>query len=140
MKTRRSKPQHKPYRILVIDVGGTHVKLLMTGQKDPVKIPSGLSMTAAKMVRVVKKATRSWKYDAIAMGYPGPVINGHPLREPAGFNVTLPVDDVDAWYDRAIKAGCTAVMTPADMFWGDRYGQLKDPFGVLWAINGPIKK
>jgi polyphosphate glucokinase len=82
MKTRRSKPQHKPHRILVIDVGGTHVKLLMTGQKDPVKIPSGLSMTAAKMVRVVKKATRSWRYDAIAMGYPGPVINGHPLREP----------------------------------------------------------
>jgi polyphosphate glucokinase len=72
----------KPHRILVIDVGGTHVKLLMTGQKDSVKIPSSLSMTAAKMVRAVKKATRSWKYDAIAMGYPGPVINNHPLREP----------------------------------------------------------
>jgi PhnB protein len=66
--------------------------------------------------------------------------HGHPLKEPAAFNITLPVADVDAWYDRAIKAGCTAVMPPADMFWGDRYGQLKDPFGVLWAINGPIKK
>jgi polyphosphate glucokinase len=72
----------KPNRILVIDVGGTHVKLLMTGQKDSVKIPSSLSMTAAKMVRAVKKATRSWKYDGIVMGYPGPVINNHPLREP----------------------------------------------------------
>src|SRR5208282_2693566 len=58
------KAQHKPHSILVIDVGGTHVKLLMTGQKDPVKIPSNLSMTAAKMVRAVKKATRAWKYDA----------------------------------------------------------------------------
>jgi PhnB protein len=66
--------------------------------------------------------------------------HGHPLREPAGFNVTLPVEDVDAWYDRAVKAGCTAVMPPTDMFWGDRYSQLKDPFGVLWAINGPVKK
>jgi polyphosphate glucokinase len=82
MTTRRAKPHHKPHRILVIDVGGTHVKLLMTGQKEPVKIPSNLSMTAAKMVRDVKKATRSWKYDGVSMGYPGPVINNHPLREP----------------------------------------------------------
>jgi PhnB protein len=66
--------------------------------------------------------------------------HGHPLKDPAGFNVTLPVRDVDAWYERAIKAGCTAIMPPADMFWGDRYAQLKDPFGVTWAINGPIKK
>jgi uncharacterized glyoxalase superfamily protein PhnB len=66
--------------------------------------------------------------------------HGHPLKEPAAFNIMLPVQDVDSWYNRAIKAGCTAVMPPADMFWGDRYGQLKDPFGVLWAINGPIKK
>jgi PhnB protein len=66
--------------------------------------------------------------------------HGHPLKEPAGFNVTLPVSDVDAWYNRAIEAGCTAVMPPTDMFWGDRYSQLKDPFGVLWAINGPAKK
>jgi polyphosphate glucokinase len=82
MTTRRPKPQINPRRILAIDVGGTNVKLLMTGQKDPVKIPSGPSMTAAKMVRVVKQATRAWKYDCISIGYPGPVINGHPLREP----------------------------------------------------------
>jgi hypothetical protein len=81
---RVKKPQarQKQRAVLVIDVGGTHVKLLMTGQKESVKIPSNLSMTAAKMVRVVKKTTRSWRYDCIAMGYPGPVINNHPLREP----------------------------------------------------------
>jgi uncharacterized glyoxalase superfamily protein PhnB len=66
--------------------------------------------------------------------------HGHPLKEPAGFNVTLPVQDVDTWYDRAIKAGCSPLMPPSDMFWGDRYAQLKDPFGVLWALAGPIKK
>ncbi|MEI9981890.1 MAG: VOC family protein [Aliidongia sp.] len=42
--------------------------------------------------------------------------------------------------NRAIEAGCTAVLPPTDMFWGDRYSQIKDPFGVLWAINGPAKK
>lgn len=66
--------------------------------------------------------------------------HGHPLQTPAAFNLTLQVANVDEWYDRAVAAGCNAVMPPQDMFWGDRYGQLKDPFGVLWAINGPIKK
>ncbi|MES2253527.1 MAG: glyoxalase/bleomycin resistance/extradiol dioxygenase family protein [Pseudomonadota bacterium] len=65
---------------------------------------------------------------------------GHPWKEPAGFNLTLTVGDTDQWFDRAIAAGCTAIMPPQDMFWGDRYGQLRDPFGVLWAINGPVKK
>ena len=66
--------------------------------------------------------------------------HGHPWKEPQGFNVSLHVKDVDAWYKRAIDAGASAVMAPQDMFWGDRYGQFKDPFGVLWAVNGPVKK
>jgi uncharacterized glyoxalase superfamily protein PhnB len=65
---------------------------------------------------------------------------GHPLREPASFSLTLMVEDVDVWYERAIQAGCTSTMPPADMFWGDRYAALKDPFGVAWAMNGPAKK
>jgi polyphosphate glucokinase len=69
-------------RILVIDVGGTHVKVLVTGRKEPVKIPSGPKMTAKKMVREVKKATSGWDYAAVSIGYPGPVIHGHPLCEP----------------------------------------------------------
>lgn len=63
--------------------------------------------------------------------------HGHPLREPASFSLTLMVEDVDAWYQRAIQAGCTSTTPPADMFWGDRYAALKDPFGVAWGMNGP---
>lgn len=59
---------------------------------------------------------------------------------PAGFSIMLKVDDADAWFDRAVTAGCSTVMKVENMFWGDRYGQLRDPFGVLWAINGPVKK
>jgi len=66
--------------------------------------------------------------------------HGHALREHAGYSLTLMVDDVDAWFDRAIKAGCTATTPPADMFWGDRYASLKDPYGVAWGINGPVRK
>lgn len=72
----------KNLKVLVLDVGGTHVKILMTGQKQPVKFVSGPTMTAQKMVAGVKRAIRGWKFDCVSIGYPGPIINGHPLREP----------------------------------------------------------
>jgi predicted NBD/HSP70 family sugar kinase len=52
------------------------------GQKDALKIPSGPTLTARKAVKVVKDATRGWDFDRISLGYPGPIINGRPLREP----------------------------------------------------------
>ncbi len=78
----KAKAAGKARRVLVIDVGGTNVKLLATGQKEPLKIPSGGTLTAGKMVRLVKEAVHEWKYDCVSLGYPGPVINGRPLREP----------------------------------------------------------
>ena len=61
--------------------------------------------------------------------------HGHPVVPVQGFNIMLPTKQIDADYKRAIDAGCTPTMPPEDMFWGDRYGQLKDPFGVTWALN-----
>ncbi|HKQ10653.1 MAG TPA: VOC family protein [Rhizomicrobium sp.] len=55
----------------------------------------------------------------------------------AGFSLMFPVKDVDTWYNRAIEAGCKPGMPPADMFWGDRYAQCKDGFGITWAFVGP---
>ena len=72
----------KSPKVLVVDVGGTNVKMLATGQKEPRKYPSGPTMTPRKMVRLVKKSVRDWKFDCVSLGYPGPIINGHPLREP----------------------------------------------------------
>ena len=69
-------------RILVIDIGGTHVKVLATGHKIRAEFPSGPKMTPAKMVAAVRAATAGWKYDAVSMGYPGPVVHGRPLSEP----------------------------------------------------------
>jgi PhnB protein len=61
--------------------------------------------------------------------------HGHPPVKPQGFNLLIPSKAIDADYQHAVDAGCTATMPPQDMFWGDRYGQLKDPFGVTWAMN-----
>jgi polyphosphate glucokinase len=69
-------------RILVIDVGGTHVKLLVTGMKEPILIPSGPTLTPAVMIRKVKDAVKGFPYDVVSIGYPGPVVHGKPLREP----------------------------------------------------------
>jgi predicted NBD/HSP70 family sugar kinase len=69
-------------RVLVIDVGGSNVKALATGRREPVKIPSGPEMTARAMAQAVRKATAGWKYDAVSIGYPGPVVHGIPVAEP----------------------------------------------------------
>src|SRR5262249_40039921 len=79
---RKARATGKPLRILVVDVGGTHIKLLATGQTVPIKIASGPTMTAAHMVEMVKKVVQGWKFDCITLGYPAPVVNGRPLREP----------------------------------------------------------
>ena len=69
-------------RILVIDVGGTNVKVLASGKRAPIKIPSGPHMTPARMVKEVLAATAGWKFDVVSIGYPGPVSKGRPALEP----------------------------------------------------------
>jgi polyphosphate glucokinase len=68
--------------VLVVDVGGTNVKILATGQKERRRFPSGPALTAEQMVRGVKELAGEWKYDAVSIGYPGPVLHGHPVAEP----------------------------------------------------------
>ncbi len=63
--------------------------------------------------------------------------HGHPLKKPQAFALTLNIGDIGAWWKRAVEAGAEVVMPVADMFWGARYGQLRDPFGVDWALNQP---
>jgi predicted NBD/HSP70 family sugar kinase len=72
----------KAHRVLVIDVGGTHVKVLATGKQTEREFDSGPSMTAAQMVQQVKELSKDWSYDAVSIGYPAPVVHGRPLREP----------------------------------------------------------
>ena len=61
---------------------------------------------------------------------------GKPFEQPAGLSIFLWSQSPQADFDRAVAAGCNVEMPMEVQFWGDRYGQLKDPYGVLWAIGG----
>jgi uncharacterized glyoxalase superfamily protein PhnB len=63
--------------------------------------------------------------------------HGHAVQTPAGFTIQLMVDDAQAWFDRAVAAGCEGSVPVQKMFWGDIWGQVRDPFGFIWAFNQP---
>ncbi|MDP1028550.1 VOC family protein [Sphingomonas sp. KR1UV-12] len=64
---------------------------------------------------------------------------GHDEPPPQGVTIHLQVDDADRWADRAVRAGATLTMPVGEQFWGDRYGQVVDPFGHRWSIGSPIR-
>lgn len=74
------KKEHK--KVLVIDVGGTHVKVHATHSGAVVKIPSGPTMTAARMAAEVRRVAADWDYEVVSIGYPGPVKDNRPVSEP----------------------------------------------------------
>jgi len=69
-------------KVLVVDVGGTHVKILASGQKEPRRFESGPTLTAKQMVLEVQKLAGDWSYDVVSIGYPGPVLRDSPIAEP----------------------------------------------------------
>lgn len=111
-------PERK--NVLAIDVGGTHVKVLATGQKEPVKIPSGPEMTARKMVKEVLAATKGWNYSVVSIGYPGPVIHGRPLSEPHNLGSGWVGFDFRKAFGRPVKIVNDAAMQALGIYHGGR--------------------
>ena len=89
-------------RILVIDVGGTNVKVGIAG-RTTLKIPSGPTMTAARMATAVRRAVSTWQYDAVSIGYPGPVKSGKPTREPHNLSGGWVRFDYEKAFERPVK-------------------------------------
>jgi polyphosphate glucokinase len=90
-------------RILVIDIGGTNVKFVATGQTVPRRFPSGPTLTPRKLVAKVKQLTADWKYDLISIGYPGVVQHGRILVEPANLSSGWVDYDFRAAFKRPVK-------------------------------------
>jgi hypothetical protein len=107
-------------KVLVIDVGGTNVKVSVTGLKEPIKVPSGSHMTAARMAAEVKKAAAGWKYDAVSIGYPGPVINGRPAKEPANLGAGWVRFDFKKAFGKPVRVINDAAMQALGSYQGGR--------------------
>ncbi len=99
-----------PMNVLVIDVGGTHVKVLATGQDTKREFASGPTLTPKRMVSEVRKLAADWSYDAISIGYPGPVLRHRPVSEPWNLGRGWKGFDFGAAFKRPVKVVNDAAM------------------------------
>jgi polyphosphate glucokinase len=128
-------------RVLAIDVGGTHVKMLVAGAGARRKFDSGPSMTAAQMVRGVKAAVRGWTYECISMGYPGPVVSGRPLHEPANLGGGWVRFDFARAFDRPVRIMNDAAMQALGSYRGGRmlFLGLGTGLGSAMVVDGIVE-
>jgi polyphosphate glucokinase len=106
--------------ILVIDVGGTHVKVLDQRHKEDIKIDSGPDMTARAMVAAVKKAVADWDFSAVSIGYPGPVLHGRPMVEPHNLGKGWVGFDFEKAFGKPVKIVNDAAMQAIGSYEGKR--------------------
>jgi polyphosphate glucokinase len=90
-------------KVLVVDVGGTHVKLLVSGQDLPRRVDSGPTMTAEQMVTQVAQVAVGWSYDVVSIGYPGPVIRGRIVADPHNMGPGWIGFDFERAFSRPVK-------------------------------------
>src|SRR2546426_4569135 len=107
-------------KVLVVDVGGTHVKILATGQNEARESPSGPTLTAKQMIAGVKKLARDWQYDAVSIGYPGPVIKNRPLADPHNLGPGWMGFDFAAAFKRPVKVVNDAAMQALGSYKGGK--------------------
>jgi polyphosphate glucokinase len=127
--------------VLVIDVGGTHVKVGASDQKDIVKIDSGPTLTPSLMIAAVKKAIAGWKYDAVAIGYPGPVLHGHPVAEPHNLGVGWVGFDFRKAFGKPVKLVNDAAMQALGSYEGGRmlFLGLGTGLGSAMMVDGRLE-
>ena len=113
MKTKRPK-------VLVVDVGGSHVKLRATGQGASRRFDSGPTLTPKAMVAGVRRLTRGWLYDVVSVGYPGPVLHGRPVQEPHNLARGWVGFDYEAAFGRPVKIINDAAMQALGSYEGGR--------------------
>ena len=127
--------------VLVIDVGGTHVKILTTGQKESREFPSGPTLSAKQMVAGVKKLAADWKYDAVSIGYPGPVIRNRPLAEPYNLGRGWMGCDFEAAFKRRVKVVNDAAMQALGSYKGGKmlFLGLGTGLGSAMIVDGTVE-
>jgi polyphosphate glucokinase len=118
--SKRPAQPSAPSTILVLDLGGTKVKMLATGETEPIKFPSGKELTPARLVESVQKLSKSWKYEAISIGYPGLVGSQGPRSEPGNLGPGWVGFDFAAAFGKPVKMTNDAAMQALGSYEGGR--------------------
>jgi polyphosphate glucokinase len=112
--------KNRPLRTLVIDIGGTKIKLLGSGETEPRRIASGKRMTPTVMVEAIKEITKDWRYDVVSIGYPGAVGNHGPRSEPGNLGSGWVGFDFAVAFGRPVRVINDAAMQALGSYEGGR--------------------
>src|SRR6516225_10931969 len=128
-------------KILVIDIGGTHVKILATGQKEHREFESGPKLTPKLTVAGVKKLAQDWSYDVVSMGYPGPVRHNRPIAEPHNVGKGWVGFNFEAAFNCPVKVINDAAMQALGSYMGGRmlFLGLGTGLGSAFIVDGIIE-
>jgi polyphosphate glucokinase len=133
----------KRAKILVLDVGGTHVKMLVTGSRSPIRISSGSAMTPQDLVTAVVEAIGSagWTYSKISIGYPGPVLHGKPVSEPHNLGTGWVGFDFQKAFARPVRIVNDAAMQAIGSYEGRRmlFLGLGTGLGSALVVDGVLE-
>jgi polyphosphate glucokinase len=135
MKTDRYK------RVLAIDVGGSHVKVRVSGRRNLRQFESGPDLTAAQMVKGVHKLTGDWTYDAVSVGYPGPVLHGKVIAEPHNLGRGWVGFDFSKAFGRPTRVMNDAAMQAVGSYEGGRmlFLGLGTGLGTALVVDGVVE-
>jgi polyphosphate glucokinase len=127
--------------VLVVDVGGTNVKILVTGQETPRKFPSGPTLTPQDMVAGVLKAAEDWNFEAVSIGYPGPILRGRPVAEPANLGRGWVGFDFEGAFGSPVKLANDAAMQALGSYEGGKmlFLGLGTGLGSALITNGLVE-
>jgi polyphosphate glucokinase len=133
------KPSVK--NVLVVDVGGSSVKILATGQNERRSFPSGPTLTPKRMVSEVKKLVWGWMYDVVSIGYPGPVLRGRPIAEPHNLGRGWVGFDFAASFGRPVKVVNDAAMQALGSYKGGKmlFLGLGTGLGSTMIVDGIVE-
>ena len=126
---------------LAVEVGGTHVKILATGQKERREFASGPTLTAKQMVDRVKALANDWKYDCVTVGYPGPVLHNRPVAEPHNLGQGWVGFDFEAAFERPVKVMNDAAMQALGSYKGGKmlFLGLGTGLGSTMIVDGVVQ-
>jgi polyphosphate glucokinase len=120
IESKRSSTKKTSTQILTVDIGGSNIKILVTGQTEPRKHPSGKNLTPAKMVEIVRKLAKGWRYEAISIGYPGLVGDHGPSSEPGNLGSGWVGFEFSAAFDLPVRIINDAAMQALGSYEGGR--------------------